>query len=215
MQIIPSILVSSEEEFLKQINGVQNILDQVQLDIADGEFVPNKIGVTPEVVEQNCNIDVELHLMVENPLLELQKWTAVENINRVLIHLESKNVAEAIKFAKDNDWQVSLVLNPETELISLEKYLTEIDSVTFMGVTPGKQRQELILETLEKIKEFTFHHPTMFTELDGGASEENLPKIIESGVKAICPGSAIFGNSLTPAENVTRLKEFINTLTKS
>jgi len=213
MLIIPSVFVFSEEEFTKQINSVQNILEQVQLDIADGEFVPAKTWANPELVEQECNINLELHLMVKNPLQELQRWTAVENISRVLIHLESGNVREAIKFAKDNDWKVGLVLNPETELETLEKYLSGIDSVMFMGVTPGKQGQELIPEVLEKIKEFTSLNPTVFTELDGGINEENLAKIIESGVKAICPGSAIFGNAVSPAENVKKFTEIINSLT--
>ncbi len=215
MLIIPSILVTSEQEFLKQIRGVQKILDQVQLDIADGQFVPQITWADPDIVEKNCEINLELHLMVEEPLKELQKWTALENINRVLIHLESKNTQEAIKFAKDNDWEVGLVLNPETELKALEKYLSKIDDVVFMGVNPGKQGQKLLPEVLEKIKQFTSLNPTMLTELDGGVNEETLPSIIESGLKAICPGSAIFGNERTPAENIRRMQEIINNLTKN
>ncbi len=213
MQIIPSIFVTSEAEFIKQINAVQNIVKQIQLDIADGEFVPAQTWAEPEIVEQNCNINVELHLMVKDAWLELNKWTAVENISRVLIHLESKNPEKALAFARDNDWQVGLVLNPETKLSDLEKYLDKIDSVMFMGVNPGRQGQKLIPEVLEKIKEFTSLNPTIFTELDGGVSLEYLPEIVRSDIKAICPGSAVFGNEKTPEENIKSMQEIINRLT--
>ncbi len=210
MKIIPSILVNSEQEFIKEINSVQKILNQVQLDIADGKFVPAKTWAEPEAVEKNCLIDVELHLMVEDPLAELQKWTATEVVNRVLIHPESpKNVKAAIEFAKKNDWQVCIAINPDTGIEILQKYLDKIDGVTFMAVYPGRQGQKLISEVLEKIKQFANMNPTIFTEIDGGVNEETLPDIIASGVKAICPGKAIFKNGRDPKENLKRMEKII------
>lgn len=210
MKIIPSILVNSEEEFIKEINSVQEELDLVQIDIADGKFVPTKTWAEPEAVEKNCFIDVELHLMVNDPLTELQKWTATEVVSRVLIHLESpKNVKAAIEFAKENDWQVCLVINPDTGIEALQKYLDKIDGVAFMAVYPGQQGQKLIPEVLGKIRQFTDLDPTIFTEIDGGVNEETLPDIIASGVKAICPGSAIFKNGRDPKENLANFKKSI------
>lgn len=210
MLIIPSILVNSEQEFIKEINSVQEELDLAQVDIADGKFVPAKTWAEPEAVEKYCFIDVELHLMVDDPLTELQKWTATEVVSRVLIHLESpKNVKAAIEFAKENGWQVCLVINPDTEIEKLQKYLDKIDGVAFMAVYPGRQGQKLIPEVLEKIKQFTDMNPTIFTEIDGGVNEETLPDIIASGVKAICPGSAIFKNDRDPKENLENIEKIL------
>ena len=83
----------------------------------------------------------------------------------------------------------------------------------FMGGTPGKQGQKLMPEVLEKIKQFTSLNPTIFTELDIGVNEQTLPDIYESGIKAICPGSAIFGNERLPEENIARMQQIINSLT--
>ncbi|KKQ27566.1 MAG: Ribulose-phosphate 3-epimerase [Candidatus Magasanikbacteria bacterium GW2011_GWC2_37_14] len=213
MQIIPSILVTSEEEFTSQINSVQNVLNQVQLDIADGKFVPSTTWAEPEVVQKICKIAVELHLMVEEPLKELQRWVNCSPVNRVLIHLESKNVDQAIIFAKKNNWQVGLVLNPETNIENLEKYLEKIDTVMFMGIVPGKQGQKLIPEVLHKALELNATYPTLFTEWDGGVNEDTLPDIYESSIQAVCPGSAIFKNNFSPEENLKKFTEIIHKLT--
>ena len=130
MQIIPSILVQSKQEFITQINAIQDVLDMVQLDIADGKFVPNTTWADPEVVGKNTNIDIELHLMVKNPLQELTRWTSVEQIKRVLIHYESLNKQSPLEggrgvlsFAREQSWQIGLVLNPDTPTKAIEPYL--------------------------------------------------------------------------------------------
>ncbi len=215
MQIIPSILVQSEEEFIEQITNVQDSVKQVQLDIADNKFVPNTTWANPEIVKQYTKINVELHLMVADPLEELKKWEGIEQIKRVLVHYESVDDFEVVLTAlKDKDWQVGVVINPDTELEAIEPFLEKVQSVMFMGVHPGKQGQELIPEVLERIQELTISHPDVFTEIDGGVNESTLPQIIQSGVRAICPGSAIFKNTLPAAESVKQMEESINKLSR-
>ena len=77
-----------------------------------------------------------------------------------------------------------------------------------MGVYPGFQGQSLIKEVILKITKFTAKYPKVFTELDGAVNESNLPEIIKTGVNAICPGSAVFGQG-NPAENVRRMEKII------
>jgi len=83
-----------------------------------------------------------------------------------------------------------------------------------MGVVPGKQGQRFIPETIERIQEARKRFPHLFIELDGAVNEETLEDIVGSGVNAVCPGSAIFGNERKPAENVARMRELIEKLTK-
>lgn len=215
MQIIPSILVQSQKEFEKQIKSIQDILPIAQLDITDGKFVPNTTWADPGVVEKIATIDIELHLMVQNPLLEMERWSACEQVKRVLVHYETtnENLSNIIQTIQNYGWQVGVVLNPDTPINMLDPYIDDLNSVMFMGVIPGFQGQNLIPEVLEKIKEFKSLYPTIFTEIDGAVNEQTLPDIIASGIDAICPGSAIFKNERNPAENVQRLKDIINRLT--
>ncbi|HBU07308.1 MAG TPA: hypothetical protein DEB09_04465 [Candidatus Magasanikbacteria bacterium] len=215
MIIIPSILVQSKEEYIKQIQAVQSVVDMIQLDIADGKFVPNITWADPDVVEQYTNIDVELHLMVQNPLEEIKKWTNIKNIKRILIHAESDFDFPLITdHLSSKNIELGIVLNPNTPLSVLKPYIEQITTVMFMGVYPGFQGQNLIPEVLEKIVEFNSEYSNIFTEIDGAVNFDTLPDIIQTEVKAICPGSAIFGNG-NPADNIEKMKEIINKLTNN
>lgn len=215
IQIIPSVLVKTAEEFKSQVSGLEDSVTMIQLDIADGRFVPNTTWADPEIVKNNCDLNIELHLMVSDPLEELKKWKEVKQIKRVLVHYESVADFREVIFELENetDWQLGIVINPDTPYEQIEPYLNEVQSVMFMGVVPGKQGQGLIPEVLENITNFTIDYPDMFTEIDGAVNEETLPAIAKTGVKAICPGSATFGNNRSPEENVGRMIDIIEKLT--
>ena len=191
------------------MKGLNGSVKQIQLDIADGKFVPNVTWANPTVVKKLRKLDVELHLMVTDPLTELKKWVNVKQVKRVLFHYESPvRHSEIINFAKKNNWQIGIVLNPDTPVNAIEPYLNQLDAVMFMGVHPGFQGQTLIKEVLVKITKFTAKYPKVFTELDGAVNESNLLEIIKTGVNAICPGSAVFGRG-KPSENVKRMQKII------
>ncbi|MEK7084486.1 MAG: ribulose-phosphate 3-epimerase [Patescibacteria group bacterium] len=209
--IIPSILVQTEKEFLEQSRAVSDVLSMIQLDIADGKFVPNTTWAEPDVVSEKLEIDCELHLMVQNPLAEARKWAEVPQVKRVLFHYEAApdTAGDVAAQIRSYGWEVSVVLNPDTPLSVLDPLLEEIDGVMFMGVNPGFQGQKLIPEVLENIQKFKAKKTSHFVEIDGGVNEDALMDIIASGVDAICPGSAIFVNDRTPRENVKRMKKII------
>jgi len=215
MLIIPSILVKTSEELKQQLQALSKSVSRVQIDIADGIFVDNTTISDPETVQKYCESEVELHLMVSQPLKELVKWQKVEQVVKVLIHIESvKNLHDIIPTLHAYGWEIGIVLNPETNIKVLDEYINDIKGVMFMGVNPGKQGQKLLSKVLTNIKKFKTKYPHIFVELDGGVNEKNLEKITDTGVDAICPGSTIFGNENSPSQNVKTMKKIINSLTK-
>jgi len=211
IQIIPSILVQTEKEFITKTSALTNILSMIQLDIADGEFVPNTTWADPRVVADNLEIDCELHLMVSNPVEEARKWEYVDQVKRVLVHYESvENVAEALGAINSYGWEVGIVLTSETPIEVVDKFIEEIDSVMFMSVKPGFQGQPFIPETLYRIKALRTKYPDLFIEIDGAVNENTIEDIVKSGVSAVCPGSAIVGNEREPRENVQRMRKLIS-----
>ncbi len=109
-------------------------------------------------------------------------------------------------------WDIGVVLNPDTGATVLEPFTNQIDAVMFMGVVPGKQGQPFIPQVIEKIKRFRLKHPHMFVSIDGAVNNTTLPDIIDAGVNAVCPGSAIVEKG-DPAQNVETMNKFIHTLT--
>jgi ribulose-phosphate 3-epimerase len=217
IDIIPSILVPDEHTFLAWSRAVEEVLPMIQLDIADGQFVPNETWADPNVVDEHLQIDCELHLMVRDPLKEVRLWEDVQQIKRVLVHYESnpENITEILAQIHSYGWEVGLVLNPDTPVDVVDDLVEEIDSLMLMGVIPGKQGQKFIPKTIARIKEARERFPNLYIELDGAVNEETLPDIVATGVHAICPGSSIFGNDRTPAENVKLMRDMISTLTKN
>lgn len=209
-QIIPSILIKTKQDFINQIHAIENSVTMAQFDIADGEFVPNTTWSDPEIVGKESKIDIELHLMVSDPLEEIKKWTKIKPVKRVLVHYEStEDLDIVIEEIKNNNWQAGIVLNPSTAIKNVKPYLNKIKSVMFMGVVPGFQGQKFIPETLDRIRELKQLKPEIFVEVDGGVNLETIPDIVRAGADAICPGSAVFGNELTPAENIDKIQKII------
>jgi ribulose-phosphate 3-epimerase len=214
MEIIPSLVVHSAKEFLGQAHAVVNAVDQIQLDIADGKFVPNTTWADPTVAKNEIKSNLELHIMVEHPIAEIKKWIGVPQIKRVLFHFEAKDdINETIDLIHQHGWEASIVLNPDTEVKVLDPYLEKIEGVMFMSVYPGFQGQKFIPEALGKIRQFKAKKTKHFVEIDGAVNEETLPEIIATGVDAICPGSATWRNN-TPVENIKKMQEIIHRLTE-
>ncbi len=206
IEIIPSILVQTEEEFIQNIEGLGQSVNMIQLDVADGIFVSNKTWADPIIVKKLVQIEIELHLMVQNPLEELQRWTQIPLIKRVHLHFESiqNDMDNTILAVREAGYEVGIALNPETPIDVLEPYINEIDAVLFLSVHPGKQGQPFVPEVLEKIKAFRSKGWNHFVEIDGAVNENTLPEILKTGVDAVCPGSAIFKNG-SPEQNVKKM----------
>ncbi len=210
VDIIPSILVESPKEFEKELRAVENVVSQVQIDVADGIFVPKTTWADPTVIAKLLATPAELHLMVADPLMEIRRWQKMKHITRILVHIETEpEVARIADVCKKQGWSLSLVLNPETPIDAIAPFVSLVQGVMFMGVHPGRQGQKFIPEVLTKITTCKREFPQLFIELDGGVNEDTLPQIIASGIDAVCPGSAIFVNERAPAENVERMKQML------
>lgn len=217
VDIIPSLLTQSEEEFLAEYHAVKHRVSCIQIDIADGEFVPNKTWADPGIIKDQVEIDIELHLMVQHPREEMERWKHVRQVKRALVHYETiqKSVSETLAAIEGYCWQKSLVINPGTPITVIDPYADQLFGIMFMGVNPGFQGQKFIPSVLNNITIIKKRYPHLFLEIDGGVNEETIPDLIHAGIDAICPGSAIFRNDKTPEENIQRMRELIVGLTKT
>ncbi len=193
MKIIPAILVHSSEEYFKQLNVVDDLVETIHIDIADGRFVPNKTWADPDAIRDATVPDIELHLMVEDPEAEIKQWEDVPQVKRYIVHVESKtNIPNIIGKAKKEDRDVTLALNPGTSINTIEPYANKISVVQCMGVVPGFQGQPFEPKTLEIIKKLQEKYPKLTIAVDGHVDAETMPQLIAAGATHLCIGSAIF-----------------------
>lgn len=206
MKIIPAILAKTFDEFQGMVKKIEPYTDLVHLDIADGEFVPNKtIDGYEELKKINTNLNFEVHLMVKNPESILGRWIYTKAI-RYLVHWESTNEYDAvINNFGINGKEVGFVLNPKTDYQVIEPYLDRIDLVQFMTVDPGFYGSSFLPEVLEKIRNFRSQYPTKIIQVDGGIHSSTIKLVSEAGANSAVLGSHIFSEGKDIGEALKEL----------
>lgn len=207
--ITPSILVYSQEAFLEQINTIKSVCSYVQVDIADGVFVEGKTWIDPEFVKEHMVIDFELHMMVHNPIEEMQRWKDIDHLKRIVFHYESvDDIEQAVADMKQFGREISVCLNPDTPIDVLDAVIDQIDGMQFMSVYPGKQGQSFINATLDRIKALHAKYPGLSIADDGAVNKETLPQLVHAGATRFGPGSAVWkGDAVKNYEELVALME--------
>lgn len=209
-KIYPSVLNCDQMHFADELATIKTA-DGVHLDIMDNHFVPNLSWGLPtaSAVVQSTKLPVDAHLMIENP----DQWApeyAKAGCSIVCFHLEASKApirtAEAIRKAGAKP---GIALNPATPVNALRDILARFDQVTLMSVEPGFGGQSFIPEVLLKIRNLRkmIEEARLRTdiEVDGGITDKNVGKIVESGASVVVAGSFIFKNN--PEKAITTLRE--------
>ena len=211
-QIIPAFLVQSEKEFEQKLRLVENDCSLIQVDVLDGTLFPNISWFDPVAIGQfNTSVEMELHLMVENPIPIVEAWQKhVPTFTRAIVSAEiHRPDGTVVSYIKDVlGLQVGIAINPETPLKEIEDVIHIIDQLTIMGVHPGKMGQ--IFEgayIFDKIKQAKHHRPDLKIEIDGGVNDTLIPKFVELGIDRIVCASLIFNNQNPTAKLQKLIKQ--------
>lgn len=185
----------------------------IHFDVMDGNFVP-RLGLYPELlksIKASSDLPIEVHLMLSNPDKYIETFLEA-GAQRVLVHFESLiNPHKTLKSIKNVGLESCLVLNPETDILSIGELVTETDSIMLMAIRPGIPGHPFIPDTFEKLK--TLRNwldkikPEMRIGVDGGVSFENAKKLYEYGADwLICGSGTIFKPGACLVDNLSRLK---------
>lgn len=212
MLIAPSIL-AADFGILKQECAMvnQSQADWFHLDIMDGVFVPNISFGTPVIkaIAREAKKPLDIHLMIVNPDRYLDlfidlgarvltvHYEACNHLHRVINHISSKGV------------KVGVAINPHTNVSLLQDIIHEIDLVCLMSVNPGFGGQKFIESTYRKVQQtkslIDQYNSTTLIEVDGGVTNSNARKLIDSGADVLVAGSYVFSSS-DPLHTIQQLK---------
>jgi|SRR3989344_2516452 len=196
-QIIPAILATTEEEYAEQLSKIEDSGDftggWVHIDLMDNKFVQNT-SIRPEIIAKHpADLKLEAHLMVEYPENWIDQLVKI-SIDRIIFPVEdSSGIEDRIEHIKGHEIAVGLAINPETDIQALEPFIELIDLVLVMGVHPGKQGQQFIPETIDKVRQLSKmreENSANFTiEVDGGISPDNAKLVKDAGASYLVIGS--------------------------
>jgi ribulose-phosphate 3-epimerase len=210
-EIIPAILSANPEDFDKKLFQVEQFSKRAQIDIADGQFVPNRTVDPQHISKLETKLKFEMHLMVKDPqsyISAIEKMLPHPNENHsIIFHIEATTKPE---FTLDKIQEIGLkkgiALNPETTIEKIEPYLDKIDIILFLSVNPGFQGSKFIPEVLDKIKLFKKKCPDKLIGIDGGINRRNIKEVAALGVDEINIGSSIWAAE-NPKEEYNKLTQ--------
>lgn len=198
MQIYPSILETSVDDFVKQFTNVLPYFDHFQIDITDGLFVPGKTAQIEDILENVSSFmlhasgkSFEFHLMVNDYEKEIEKINLLASsihITRILVHVGSLHTKYKILNTK---YEYGIVLNPEDSVLDNWELIKQFETVQLMTVHPGTQGSPFVPEVLDKIAKLREKGYMGKILLDGAMNDKTLHIVLQQKYlpDAICPGS--------------------------
>lgn len=184
--------------------------DLLHVDVMDGHFAPNLtmgVDMIKGVRKHLPNAHLDVHLMVKSPGMYLEHY-AEAGANNFSFHIEvcspfeGKGVNgqgwdghELIERIHDNGMTAGIVINPPTQVETLEPYLDAVDLVLIMSVNPGFSGQSFMPEVLNKAAWVSDRvGPNTRVEMDGGLNPETAKLAAAAGVDTMVTASALFGS---------------------
>jgi ribulose-phosphate 3-epimerase len=173
-------------------------------DVGDGHFVePVTIGpivlasISPIIHRYAGAIDV--HLMVENPAKYFEPVAAAGG-DSVTFHFEAvDDVPATIRAAREQELQVGVAFNPESEPVDVAAVAGDADLVLCMSIHPGYSGQPFREETFERVRTLRAALPdNVYIQVDGGVGADNVRPLYDEGVRLLVAGSSIFSREDLP-----------------
>ena len=193
IEIIPAIIAKNFKELKEKIEIVEPYVRWVQLDIMDGNFVPNFTWNKPkELKYYDPGVFLEAHLMISEPEKYAEQWIDA-GIKRIIFHIEATSDPHAIiQTCRNKKIDVGVAINPETDIEQIAPIDELVDMVLVLGVTPGFGGQKFMLSVISKIKALRKRNPHLTIGVDGGMNPGTAKKVAEAGADLIVAGSYIF-----------------------
>lgn len=198
MYVTPAILAHSEEDAKAKLfhPELKNVARRFHIDVLDGSLFGASSWADPNIIgEWNDLPEIEVHLMVANPILHAVSWkTAVPTLKNVIVHAEiPRPIQKVCAQIKLMQLSVSLAINPETMIETLGQYKAHIDELLIMGVHPGKSGQAFLGDPiLSKISRAHALHPTLPIAVDGGIDKRVIRLLAQAGASRFIASSAIW-----------------------
>lgn len=189
-KVVPTILSESPEDYRSRIDRVKPFAKRIHVDIADGVFAPNKTVNMAQVYGID-GAELDLHMMVKQPELEIENIMAVEP-SLVILHFESEgNLNDLLTKLKQVGIRTGLGIKPDTKVEQVRDLLPNIDHLLVFCGTLGFNGGEFHAEMLEKISQAKAINPNLEVGVDGGINQETCHLAVDAGADVLDVGSAI------------------------
>lgn len=184
-------------------------VDYIHVDFIDGKFVVGKKIPFRRLkkISKVSSKRLDVHLMTDQLEKYIKKFSLL-NCEYITFHLEvGKDIEKYIQMIHSYGVKCGIAINPHTSLEEINPYLSMIDMVLVMSVTPGYGGQAFIPETIDKVKELRSYLKKkklkVVMSIDGGINMNTIENV-KPYVDMVVSGSYI--------TNSNNFQEKINSL---
>lgn len=196
-------------ELSRTTEALKELSSWIQLDIADGVFVPvvswpYESGQWEELenlalgtkLPFSDSLNYEVHLMVQEPM-QIGELLARAGAKRILGHIEtlggSSTMHKAFAAWKGaGASEVGLAVLMETSISDILPLAPQCDVIQLMSIaTLGRQGAPYEAGVIERIQELHQAYPELTIEVDGGVNLSNIAELARAGASRFGVGSAI------------------------
>ena len=152
---------------------------------------------------------LDVHLMIVEPERYIDTFADLGS-DVLTVHYEaSTHLNKTLDSIREKGMKAGVALNPHTPVDLLEPIINDIDVVCIMSVNPGFGGQRFIETTYQKVSKLRGiieeNNATTLIEIDGGVTDQNAKRLVESGADVLVAGSFVF-SSENPQETIKGLK---------
>lgn len=196
-EVIPAVLVKSRDELIGRVALVRGLVKEIQIDVMDGVFVPNKtVGIEDLLALPGLDgsVHYEFHWMVKDP----ERWVSrIHGPHMHLVHVETLTGSSFVRISeavRRSGGRIGIALNPETPLERILPLVPKVERVLVMTVRPGFSGQTYIYEMEHKVRTLRSLYPALDIEVDGGVNDETAPHAYANGANLLAAASAVFAH---------------------
>ncbi|MFT5281079.1 MAG: ribulose-phosphate 3-epimerase [Flavobacteriaceae bacterium] len=211
-KIIPAIMPKNLEDMKQKISLVEEYVEYIQLDLMDGEFVPEKTWLPSdesnfledhEAFFKDAKVNIELDLMVKNAMNKMDYWLTLHP-KRVIFHIDAEEHFDLLfeptrTLLSELGIEMYIAVHVDTPLEELDDYLPFLDGIQCMGIEKvgyqGEGFDERVLSVLQAIRSVVGEE--MPLSVDGAVNEDTIDALKSAGATHFVSGSYIYGSSDT------------------
>ncbi len=189
-EICPTILAATPDQYKTFVMAYHKFAKRVQVDIVDGQFVPN--FTIPETgVWWPENWKVDMHMMVVRPSEHLDILCELQP-NMVIFHAESgEDLLPLFESLHEKDIKCGVAMVKSTYPGDIEETIKAADHALIFAGELGKQGGVADMLQIEKVQIIKKINPNIEIGWDGGANMKNIRAIAHAGVDVINVGAAL------------------------
>jgi ribulose-phosphate 3-epimerase len=217
-----------EDAQSKVVNKITSLIDSglicnLHIDVMRPSLIPDKIAFPMETIKRiydnyNKKISFELHLMVANPILCINKMNDFIQPNimsqtLVIIqyeaYLQEDKVINALQTLHALGYKAGIGLDLPTPVEKLTKEIVDKSDLVFLMAVPmGKGGQKYDQSATEKIRHVSKAFPRKVIEVDGGLNDKTIKYAKDAGTKILVIGSYIT-NNIEPLDVLDKISKIL------